>query len=63
MRAWTVTCGKRGIGKTTLVTSLMVIAETCGERVLLLDLDPQGSSLVWSQMRGTRNAPTGSLRV
>lgn len=54
---WTVACGKGGVGKTTLATSLAVVAEARGERVLLLDLDPQGSSLLWSQTRGASKAP------
>lgn len=49
--------GKGGVGKTTLATSLAVEAESKGERVLLLDLDPQGSSLLWSQTRGASKAP------
>jgi len=33
------------------------VAGSRGERVLLLDLDPQGSSLLWSQTCGTSKAP------
>ena len=58
MRIFAVAQGKGGVGKTTLATSLAVAAEAQGERVLLLDLDPQGSSLLWSQTRGQSKPPT-----
>ena len=57
MKVWSIVQGKGGVGKTTLATSLAVAAEAQGERVLLLDLDPQGSSLLWSHTRGTSKAP------
>jgi chromosome partitioning protein len=58
MRIFAMAQGKGGVGKTTLATSLAVAAEAQGERVLLLDLDPQGSSLLWSQTRGPSKPPT-----
>jgi chromosome partitioning protein len=58
MRIIAIAQGKGGVGKTTLATSLAVAAEVQGERVLLLDLDPQGSSLLWSQTRGPSKPPT-----
>ena len=58
MRIFSIAQGKGGVGKTTLATSLAVAAEAQGERVLLLDLDPQGSSLLWSQTRGMSRPPT-----
>jgi chromosome partitioning protein len=58
MRIIAIAQGKGGVGKTTLATSLAVAAEAQGERVLLLDLDPQGSSLLWSQTRGPSKPPT-----
>ena len=57
MRIWGIVQGKGGVGKTTLATSIATVAEAHSERVLLLDLDPQGSSLLWSQTRGTSWAP------
>ena len=45
-------------GKPRFATSLAVAAEAQGERVLLLDLDPQGSSMLWSQTRGQSRPPT-----
>ena len=58
MRIFSIAQGKGGVGKTTLATSLAIAAEAQGERVLLLDLDPQGSSLLWSQTRGTSRPRT-----
>jgi chromosome partitioning protein len=54
MRIWANVSQKGGSGKSTLATQLSVYAEECGEAVVLLDLDPQGSSLAWSQIRGSR---------
>jgi chromosome partitioning protein len=36
---------------------LAVAAEAHGERVLILDVDPQGSSLLWSKARGAGKPP------
>ena len=48
---------KGGAGKTTLCLNLSVAAEARGEKVLVVDLDPQGSAVFWSTTRGT-NRPT-----
>jgi len=42
---------KGGAGKTTLAASLAVAAAGGGERVIALDLDPQGSLARWGQRR------------
>lgn len=42
---------KGGTGKTTLAVSLAVAASEAGERVLALDLDPQGSLGAWGDIR------------
>ncbi|MEO1144095.1 MAG: ParA family protein [Cyanobacteria bacterium J06638_22] len=42
---------KGGSGKTTLCTNLAVVAEQLGGRVLILDLDPQGTAEAWYQDR------------
>lgn len=42
---------KGGSGKTTIAASLAVAAAEAGERVLALDLDPQGSLIAWSNDR------------
>jgi chromosome partitioning protein len=40
-----------GSGKSTLATSLAVAAMQAGERVYMLDMDPQGSLLSWAKLR------------
>ena len=42
---------KGGVGKTTLSLNLAGYFTSIGERVLLVDADPQGSSLAWSAAR------------
>ena len=51
MHTITLTTQKGGSGKTTLATSLAVAAAEAGERVLALDLDPQGSLTRWGELR------------
>jgi chromosome partitioning protein len=42
---------KGGVGKTTLALHMAVLAQAGGARVLLVDLDPQGSAAAWWQAR------------
>lgn len=42
---------KGGAGKTTLASALAVAATESGERVVALDLDPQGSLAAWGEDR------------
>jgi chromosome partitioning protein len=46
---------KGGTGKTTLAASLAVVAAQSGERVIALDLDPQGSLARWGERRIAAN--------
>jgi chromosome partitioning protein len=46
---------KGGTGKTTLAASLAVAAAQSGERVIALDLDPQGSLARWGERRMAAN--------
>jgi chromosome partitioning protein len=57
LRIWSFIQQKGGVGKTTLCLNLAVGAEAKGERVLVVDLDQQGSAVFWAQTRGT-NKPT-----
>lgn len=43
MQTWTVTNQKGGVGKTTSVVSLAGLLSAQGYRVLMVDIDPQGS--------------------
>jgi len=51
MRVITFTTQKGGSGKTALAVSCAVIAEQAGGKVLILDMDPQGSAAAWFQDR------------
>jgi len=47
---------KGGAGKTTLAASLAEVAASAGEKVVVLDLDPQQSLVSWGQRRESANA-------
>lgn len=51
MRTITLVTQKGGAGKTTVAASLAVAAAEAGERVVALDLDPQGSLAAWGDSR------------
>lgn len=48
---------KGGSGKTTLTKSLGVAAEVDGKKTLIVDMDPQGSALIWADRRGDTIPP------
>ena len=48
---------KGGVGKTTLSINLAAAYATSGLRVLVVDADPQGSSLTWSSARAAETPP------
>lgn len=56
MKVWTITSQKGGVGKTVLATNLSVEATRQNEKVLLIDLDPQGSATKWWEAR-TEDTP------
>ena len=51
MRTIAFTTQKGGAGKTTLAVALAVAATEAGEKVIALDLDPQGSLSAWGDDR------------
>lgn len=54
---------KGGSGKSTLVTNVAVQWASKGQRVLILDLDPQKSVTTWSQVRATVDELAGEVEV
>jgi chromosome partitioning protein len=52
MRTWVMASEKGGVGKTTIATNLACYAVQCGERVVIADLDGQGSAPGWYSLRG-----------
>lgn len=56
MKVITLAAQKGGAGKTTLAVHLAVQAHKAGERVVLVDTDPQGSAIAWARARG-QDAP------
>ena len=48
---------KGGAGKSTLATSVAVAAHESGERVCLIDLDPQATLSTWGKTRGQNDIP------
>lgn len=51
MRVLVLASQKGGSGKTTIAASLAVAAVQAGERVVVVDLDPQGSLAEWGKAR------------
>jgi chromosome partitioning protein len=52
---------KGGTGKTTLAASVAVAAQEAGERVYMVDLDPQGSLTAWHNRREADEPPVDKV--
>lgn len=61
MRTISFVTQKGGSGKSTLAACLAVVAQQAGEKVFLIDMDPQGSLLKWSKARGERDIPVEAI--
>ncbi len=57
MRTVAFVTQKGGSGKSTLASSVAVAALESGERVSIVDMDPQGSLLSWSKARDLDDIP------
>ncbi len=57
MRTIAFVTQKGGSGKSTIASSLAVSAMEAGERVFILDMDPQQSLVKWSKTRGESDIP------
>lgn len=57
MRIWALVSQKGGAGKSMLATQLAVYGGQLGEKVVILDLDPQASAWKWHEIRGEGTAP------
>ncbi len=57
MRSIMVINAKGGSGKTTLATNLASYLATQNKKVVLMDWDPQGSSMVWLETRSPARPP------
>ena len=63
MRILAFCCHKGGSGKSTMVSSLAVTASQTGEKVFVIDLDPQKSLVRWSRQRASQDIPVMSVPV
>jgi chromosome partitioning protein len=57
MRTIALVTQKGGAGKSTLASSLAVAAHENGERVCLVDMDPQATLTTWGKTRGESDVP------
>jgi chromosome partitioning protein len=61
MRIISLVTQKGGSGKSTLASSLAVAARAGGERVFVIDMDPQRSLVNWAKTRGLDDVPVGAV--
>ena len=61
MRTVAMVTQKGGSGKTTLAACLAVVAQENGERVFLIDMDPQKSLTKWARRRGDKEMPVETV--
>jgi chromosome partitioning protein len=61
MRTISFVTQKGGSGKSTLASSLAIAAKEAGERVFVIDMDPQRSLVNWAKTRGLDDAPVEAV--
>ncbi len=61
MRTIALVTQKGGSGKSTIASSLAVAAHEAGERVFVIDMDPQGSLVRWFQVRADSSIPVEAV--
>ena len=61
MRTIAFVTQKGGSGKSTLASSIAVAAREAGERVFILDMDPQQSLVKWAKARGAADVPVEAI--
>lgn len=61
MRTVAMVTQKGGSGKSTLAACLAVVAQEAGERVFLIDMDPQKSLTKWAHRRGDKTMPVETV--
>ena len=61
MRTIAMVTQKGGSGKSTLAACLAVAAQEAGERVFLIDMDPQKSLTKWCHRRGDKQLPVEAV--
>ena len=52
---------KGGSGKSTLASSIAIAAHEAGERVFIIDMDPQASLAKWFKIRGSKDVAVESV--
>ncbi len=62
MKVLAVLSQKGGVGKTTLATCLAVAAEQAGQRVAILDIDPQATASFWKDVRSQETPAVVSVQ-
>jgi chromosome partitioning protein len=61
MRTVALVTQKGGSGKSTLAACLAVAAQEAGERVFLIDMDPQKSLTKWARRRNDKDMPVETV--
>lgn len=61
MRTIAFVTQKGGSGKSTIASSLAVAARDAGEKVFIIDMDPQASLVKWAATRGEASVPVEAV--